>query len=246
MLGGHSQHRIAKIFVTHSINEACIYRVKFFINGLRTSILVDDYIPVNPNNDQPAFCRTKMDKQLFWAILIEKAWAKVNGSYFNILSQSLAFLAIHLTGVPADSINHKNIKFFEGGCWTIDKTKLDKSWQRICAALGHTYTLISQAKHASEFDKNSGIIGEACYELLDTQTLTVDGKKERLVLLRNNQNNEEWSYVFSRDCPSWSNSMRQQMYGTLPPGHFYMELGDFLRYFERTCISMDSAKRSHY
>ena len=32
--------------MTHDVNQVGIYRVKFFINGLRTSVIVDDYIPV--------------------------------------------------------------------------------------------------------------------------------------------------------------------------------------------------------
>ena len=44
-----SQHkeRVQKILVTKEVNQACIYRVKFFINGLRTSVIVDDYLPIN-------------------------------------------------------------------------------------------------------------------------------------------------------------------------------------------------------
>ena len=43
-------NRIDRIIVTKEINKACIYRVKFFLNGLRTSVLVDDYVPVLPSS----------------------------------------------------------------------------------------------------------------------------------------------------------------------------------------------------
>ena len=76
--------------------------MKFFINGLRTSVVVDDYLPVNPSTQYPAFCGS--EKELFWAMLIEKAWAKVNGGYFKIRRGSQSFLGIHLTGVPAENI----------------------------------------------------------------------------------------------------------------------------------------------
>ena len=76
------RERLDKILITKEINQACIYRVKFFINGLRTSVIVDDFVPVCEQYPQPAFC--KSEKQIFWAMLIEKAWAKVNGSYFKI------------------------------------------------------------------------------------------------------------------------------------------------------------------
>jgi len=41
------KERVQKILVTREINAACIYRVKFFINGLRTSVVVDDFIPID-------------------------------------------------------------------------------------------------------------------------------------------------------------------------------------------------------
>ena len=47
MLTYHDE-RIDKMIVTKNINSAGIYQVKFFINGLRTSVIVDDYVPVDP------------------------------------------------------------------------------------------------------------------------------------------------------------------------------------------------------
>ena len=110
-----------KIIITKEINKACIYRVKFFINGLRTSVVVDDYIPDGPDQ-MPAFC--KSDRQIFWAILIEKAWAKINGSYFKIRRSTQSFFGIHMTGVPAETINHNETKFFDHSCWNTDQVKV--------------------------------------------------------------------------------------------------------------------------
>ena len=78
MLTYHDE-RIDKMIVTKNINSAGIYQVKFFINGLRTSVIVDDYVPVDPITEQPAFCHS--EKQEVWAPIIEKAWAKIHGSY---------------------------------------------------------------------------------------------------------------------------------------------------------------------
>lgn len=37
---------IKALFETKTINSAGIYQINFFINGLQTSIVVDDYLPV--------------------------------------------------------------------------------------------------------------------------------------------------------------------------------------------------------
>ena len=143
------KERIEKVLVTKEINTACIYIVKFFINGLRTSVIVDDYIPVT-NEGAPAFCYS--NSQVFWAILIEKAWAKINSSYFKIRRSYHSFLAIHLTGVPAENINHNDVKFFKGGCWHTDVEKSLECWHRILGAFARNYTVVCQARQAEELD----------------------------------------------------------------------------------------------
>lgn len=53
------------------------------VNGNIEEILVDDYIPLDYTN-KPFFCQPHFNE--FWVLIIEKAWAKVHGSYANILS----------------------------------------------------------------------------------------------------------------------------------------------------------------
>lgn len=52
--------------------------MEFCIGGKQTNITVDDYIPVTEDG-RPAFCSTN-DEEL-WAILLEKAFAKLHGNY---------------------------------------------------------------------------------------------------------------------------------------------------------------------
>ena len=71
--------RIDKCMVTKEVNDAGIYQIKMFVNGLRTSIVVDDYVPWDPKTQLPAFLHS--ETQELWALLLEKAWAKLHGSY---------------------------------------------------------------------------------------------------------------------------------------------------------------------
>ena len=98
--------RVQKLIVTREINSACIYRLKFFVNGLRKSVIVDDYMPVvcGGETELLAFCSSSQHRPVLWAMLIEKAWAKLNGSYSKIRNCTQSFLGIHLTGVPAENI----------------------------------------------------------------------------------------------------------------------------------------------
>lgn len=61
----------------------------------------------------------KTNNEVFWAILIEKAWAKINGNYYNILGASPSFLSIHLTGAPGYHIGHEDaVSISEGTVYT--------------------------------------------------------------------------------------------------------------------------------
>ena len=45
---------------------------------------IDDFVPVYKETDRPVF--SKPHKNCIWVMLIEKAWAKIKGSYQNILT----------------------------------------------------------------------------------------------------------------------------------------------------------------
>lgn len=66
---------IKKCFVTKDINSAGIYVIKVHIDGAPKLVTIDDSIPYFESSKQPAFINTNSNS--VWAILLEKAWAKV-------------------------------------------------------------------------------------------------------------------------------------------------------------------------
>jgi hypothetical protein len=103
------QQSIEMLFSTKEINKAGIYVVYFFINGIRTSVVIDDFIPCVEQDGtwRPAFIWSKT--QEIWAILVEKAWAKLHGTYARTLMSGAGFLRAHLTGIPYKSVVHSDI-----------------------------------------------------------------------------------------------------------------------------------------
>jgi len=99
--------QIKKLFETHTVNESGIYMLKLYVNGMLTPVIVDDYVPVTARGNLFA-CTTKSSE--IYAILLEKAWAKLHGSYARIESGLPSFATMHLTGAPSDSFWHGNIK----------------------------------------------------------------------------------------------------------------------------------------
>ena len=70
--------RVKARFYTKEVNQAGVYLMSFFINGKETPVYVDDYFPVSKINNQLCFAKCRGN---LWVMLLEKAWAKILGTY---------------------------------------------------------------------------------------------------------------------------------------------------------------------
>lgn len=95
-------HRVIARFETKEVNQCGVYLVSFFINGLLTPVMIDDYLPTKKGT----LCFAKSRDEELWVCLLEKAWAKLYGCYARIEGGDPAFAAIHLNGSPATTIWH--------------------------------------------------------------------------------------------------------------------------------------------
>ena len=80
--------------------------IKFFVNGIETPVIIDDYFPVYHGTNQLVFARSGNETEL-WVSLYEKAWAKLHGSYAAISGGSPDFTVNHLLGTPVKSLFHR-------------------------------------------------------------------------------------------------------------------------------------------
>jgi calpain-15 len=58
----------------------------------------DDFFPCSPETRQPCFTRCKGSE--LWVVILEKAWAKVHGSYQSIEGGDSGDVLAALTGAP--------------------------------------------------------------------------------------------------------------------------------------------------
>ncbi len=76
--------RIKDNFLTQEVNSSGCYALKFIVDGQRRTIVVDDYFPftyTKGGKEVFAFAKSKKGENELWVQLIEKAWAKLCGSY---------------------------------------------------------------------------------------------------------------------------------------------------------------------
>ena len=98
---------IINLLVSKEINAAGCYIVRFFINGVETLITVDDYLPCKKNG-QLAFANSKNGE--FLVCILEKAWAKLHGSYAAVVGGAPNLAFSQITGCPAELIVHEKVK----------------------------------------------------------------------------------------------------------------------------------------
>lgn len=69
---------IKRLFITPDYNDTGLYRVKLCYNGRWQEVTVDELIPCYAKGE-PAFAHS-IDQSL-WILILQKAYAKLNGGY---------------------------------------------------------------------------------------------------------------------------------------------------------------------
>jgi hypothetical protein len=90
--------------------------VSFIVNGVIKPVIVDEWLPLFFGEEY-----TKKKSGAIWHFLLEKAWAKLNGSYMRTVQDDAKITSQHFLGMPAFSIDHStqvdgSIEFFRELC----------------------------------------------------------------------------------------------------------------------------------
>ena len=107
-------HRVKKLFVSDQVISEGIFAVKMTKNGESVEVIVDDYFPCK--NKRPVF--SKANGNELWVLILEKAWAKLHGSYDKIIGGQCHETFRDVTGAPA---------------WEFESSEED-AWHRIYEA----------------------------------------------------------------------------------------------------------------
>ena len=147
-----------KIIIDKEYNPDGVYQIILFIDGEFQIVYIDDYFPCIKNSNILYFIKSSNFE--FWPFLIEKAWAKVNGGYQNIINLWPCDLLKALTGNACDVLIHdelNNEQLFN------ELNDVDKN-NGIC---------ISLTKNNDEVNEN-GLINYHMYILSDTEKIELD------------------------------------------------------------------------
>ena len=134
---------VERLFNTQQGNSKGIFSVNLCINGKFKEVIVDGNIPVDDKN------RIKFadSSKAMWPIILEKAFAKVYGGYWNIGGAGVPCRALKdLTGAPTEYLK----------CDEFDK--IDVLFNRINTSEQMNYIMNASSKGAGEEESPLGII----------------------------------------------------------------------------------------
>jgi len=195
------------------------YQVTFYYMGREQNIIVDDIFPCN--NGFPYFSHNNGNE--LWVMLLEKAYAKVAGSY-SAIEGGIPFLALSdLTGMPVKRI----IKLSE-----LDQNILFK---KINSYDKKKYCMVASVPDVPGVDlvKECGLIEDHAYTVIDAYEIN----GHRLLKIRNPWGCGEWKGKWRDDDPAWTPEMKQQLnIVEADDGLFFMEMDDFVKHFEDITI----------
>ena len=206
-------------FRTQKFNEEGYYEVIFFIDGEWQIIFLDDYFPYDPAKKTFAFCKPQGNE--LWAILLEKAWAKLNGGYTNIIGGIVSEPICALTGFPTEFLPHKN---FEEEDIFIKIEEGDKEG-----------TIMSSASKGKDEVEQRGLVRSHAYTLITAKKW--EQRNIYLIKLRNPWGEGEWKGNWSDESSSWTDEYKKYFnYEKKDDGIFWIDISDYMNNFESTYI----------
>ena len=94
-------NRVKEMFTTRHQNLESIWTLRLYKNGICYQVVMDDKIPCRDN--RPTFASAAGNE--LWVIMVEKAWAKLHGSYERTAAGFPHNAMRDLTGAPSFSLS---------------------------------------------------------------------------------------------------------------------------------------------
>uniref|UniRef100_A0A6I8Q483 Calpain 8 n=1 Tax=Xenopus tropicalis TaxID=8364 RepID=A0A6I8Q483_XENTR len=206
-------------------NYAGIFHFKFWQYGEWVDVVVDDRLPTKKG--KLVFVKSAEGNE-FWSALLEKAYAKLNGSYEALIG-----------GSPVDALED-----FTGGIaelYYLEKPPADL-FQRVQKVLRANSLLTCSSKSDSgkvETVAKNNVVKNHAYTITRAEEVSYRGEKVQLIRLRNPWGKTEWNGAWSDNAPEWDDidsETRAALNTQGDDGEVWMPFSDFISEFYRLDI----------
>lgn len=204
---------IYSLFPVYDKSGDGLYGVKLRINGRWKLVLLDDYFPLMKNQrgiNYFAFASLGNNIKEIWLNLIEKAYAKVKGSYEKIQDGNIKDVFDLLTNAPVEKIE----------LCSLERNAL---FNIVNEAFNNKFILCGKANNNTCYD--NGIMKRQHYQILQMKIFNVGVVRKYMLVIKNIFGELKYNYNWSERIPSLKNNK------ITDENTFYISLDDFLKYF---------------
>lgn len=212
---------ITKLFLNPEYNEQNLYRIRMCKDGEWQNVTIDDYVPCSAANKQPIFSKNNGNE--LWVIILEKAYAKLHGSYLALKGGMAQESFEDLTGCPAFTYYFSKMQ---------DKIKSGEFWSNLLQWNITSQCMLSAT--SSKASESSGIVASHYYTIINLG----EYKGVKLLNLRNPWGSFEWKGPWSDNSREWTADFKAKFNPVFDSndGAFWMTYEDFLNNFQRIVV----------
>lgn len=195
--------------IFHKYRKWGIYVLTFFKNFSWRYIIIDERLPIYKYKSEPVFAKCS-DLGELWVPFIEKAFAKLYGSYNVLVSGFLDDGVVDMTGMVCEKVTFRN----DDGVFTTLDGDVDKFWDYLkdlkgsgslmgCSISGKG----TETQVRDDYGEPVGLLAGHAYSINDVFTIVKEltpeevarGKKpyHRLLRIRNPWGKCEWNGKWS-------------------------------------------------
>ncbi|KAG8449536.1 hypothetical protein GDO86_016255 [Hymenochirus boettgeri] len=205
-------------------NYAGIFHFQFWRYGDWVDVVIDDYLPTY--NNELVFTKSSQRNE-FWSALLEKAYAKLHGSYEALKGGNTTEAMEDFTGGVTEFYE---IKEAPKELFKIMKKAFDRG-----SLIGCSIDALVPVR--LETRMASGLVKGHAYSVTGVEETQLKGKAAKLVRLRNPWGQVEWNGSWSDNSKEWTlvdqSEKARLQHQVQEDGEFWMSFEDFMKNFTK-------------
>ncbi|XP_072818713.1 calpain-3 isoform X2 [Vicugna pacos] len=205
-------------------NYAGIFHFQFWRYGDWVDVVIDDCLPTY--NNQLVFTKSNHRNE-FWSALLEKAYAKLHGSYEALKGGNTTEAMEDFTGGVTEFFE---IRDAPGDMYKIMKKAIERG-----SLMGCSIDTIVPVQYETRM--SCGLVKGHAYSVTGLEEALFQGEKVKLVRLRNPWGQVEWNGSWSDSWKDWSfvdkDEKARLQHQVTEDGEFWMSYDDFIYHFTK-------------
>ena len=193
------------------------------IEGVWTIYIIDNYFPVSKETGETIFCDSPTKN--LWAVLLEKAWAKANFGYGNIVQGLTSEVFDAFTPFISKPINAL-------------KEDMESLWETIKVVEKNNCIMTATVKEGTPGIEDVGLIKNYCVIFVSCHEETYKGNNIKLMKMWNPFEEMKWLGDYSAKSELWNKDLKTlfKYNGDEEDGTFLISFDDLKLFFRNINI----------